>query len=67
MSCKVNNVEFVNLLLHHGYTNVDHRDSLNKKTGYEYLTEENKKKVREYIEKNGLKVKKPEIKEEGKK
>ena len=56
----MNNVEFVNLLLHHRYTNVDHKNS-DKKIGYEYLTEENKKKVREYIEKNGLKVKKPEI------
>ena len=54
------------MLLHHGYTNVDHRNT-NKKTGFEYLTEENKKKVKEYIEKNGLKIKKPEIKEEGKK
>ena len=49
--------------MHNGYTDVDHRDSINNKTGYGYLTEENKKKVREYIEKNGLKVNKPEIEE----
>ena len=60
----MNNFDFVNLLLHHGYTNVHLRDSTNNKTGYEYLTEENKKKVLEYIENNGLKVKKPKIKYE---
>ena len=64
MSCCANNVDIVNLLLNHNYTNVDHVNDIDGNAGYYYLKEENKKKVREYIEKNNLKVKKPELRDE---
>ena len=64
MSCCANNTYIVNLLLKYNYTNVDHVNDIDGKDGYYYLIEENKKKVRGYIEKNNLKVKKPELRYE---
>ena len=64
MSCCANNIDIVNLLLKHNYTNVDHVNDIDSKAGYYYLTEENKKRVSEYIEKNNLKVEKPELRDE---
>ena len=46
------------MLLNHGYTDVNHKNDMNR-TGYDYLTDESKQKVIEYIEYNNLKVSKP--------
>ena len=62
MSCCANNIDIINLLLKYNYTNVD--IDIDGKEGYYYLTEENKKKLRDYIDMSNLKVKKPELRYE---